>query len=95
MDTETASINGVVNSKPDSAPAVVWGAMFLKLAQLAPGAFADGFAGRRRRAGLTFPAQQTGGRRFPEGRTASSKTENGRAGDCRAGQQTENNGGFD
>src|SRR6267378_923177 len=88
MDTETASINGVVNSNQiQHLPS--FGRDPLKLAQLAPGAFADGAQGGGGGA-FNIPGTQTGGG-ASGGANGIFKTENG-AQVISNGQQTENNG---
>jgi Carboxypeptidase regulatory-like domain/TonB dependent receptor-like, beta-barrel len=88
MDTETASINGVVNSNEiQHLPS--FGRDVLKLAQLAPGAFADGSQGGGG-GGFNLPGTQTGGG-ASGGANGIFKTENG-AQVIASGQQTENNG---
>src|SRR5258707_1111911 len=88
MDTETASINGVVNSNQiQHLPS--FGRDVLKLAQLAPGAFADGSQGGGG-GGFNLPGTQTGGG-ASGGSNGIFKTENG-AQVIASGQQTENNG---
>ena len=88
MDTETASINGVVNSNQiQHLPS--FGRDVLKLAQLAPGAFADGSQGGGG-GGFNLPGTQTGGG-ASGGADGIFKTENG-AQVIASGQQTENNG---
>jgi hypothetical protein len=87
MDTETASINGVVNSNQiQHLPS--FGRDVLKLAQLAPGSFADGAQGSG--SGFNLPGTQTGGG-ASGGADGIFKTENG-AQVIANGQQTENNG---
>src|ERR1700739_4110654 len=88
MDTETASINGVVNSNQiQHMPS--FGRDVLKLAQLAPGAFGDGAQGGNGN-GFNLPGTQTGGG-ASGGADGIFKTENG-AQVIANGQQTENNG---
>jgi hypothetical protein len=88
MDTETASLNGVVNSNQiQHMPS--FGRDVLKLAQLAPGAFADGSQGGGG-GGFNLPGTQTGGG-ASGGSNGIFKTENG-AQVIASGQQTENNG---
>src|SRR6267378_2663626 len=88
MDTETASINGVVNSNQiQHLPS--FGRDPLKLAQLAPGAFADGSQGGGG-GRFNLPGTQTGGG-ASGGADGIFKTENG-AQVISNGQQTENNG---
>ncbi len=88
MDTETASINGVVNSNQiQHLPS--FGRDVLKLAQLAPGAFADGSQGGGG-GRVNLPGTQTGGG-ASGGADGIFKTENG-AQVIAGGQQTENNG---
>jgi hypothetical protein len=88
MDTETASVNGVVTSNEiQHLPS--FGRDVLKLAQLAPGSFADGSQGGDG-GGFNFPGTQTGGG-ASGGSDGIFKTENG-AQVISNGQQTENNG---
>src|SRR6266404_1362443 len=88
MDTETASLNGVVNSNQiQHLPS--FGRDVLKLAQLAPGSFADGSQGGGG-GGFNLPGTQTGGG-ASGGANGIFKTENG-AQVISSGQQTENNG---
>src|SRR5258708_520965 len=88
MDTETASINGVVNSNQiQHLPS--FGRDVRKLAQLAPGAFADGSQGGGG-GRVNLPGTQTGGG-ASGGADGIFKTENG-AQVIAGGQQTENNG---
>ncbi len=88
IDTETASINGVVSSNQiQHLPS--FGRDVLKLAQLAPGSFSDGSqAGGSDNYNL--PGTQTGGGQSG-GSDGIFKTENG-AQIVASGQQTENNG---
>src|SRR6266481_4603790 len=89
MDTETASINGVVNSNQiQHLPS--FGRDVLKLAQLAPGSFADGSQGGGGTDNFNLPGTQTGGG-ASGGSDGIFKTENG-AQVIANGQQTENNG---
>jgi len=89
MDTETASINGVVNSNQiQHLPS--FGRDVLKLAQLAPGSFADGSQGGGGNDNYNLPGTQTGGG-ASGGNDGIFKTENG-AQVIANGQQTENNG---
>ena len=89
MDTETASINGVVNSNQiQHLPS--FGRDVLKLAQLAPGSFADGSQGGGGTDNYNLPGTQTGGG-ASGGADGIFKTENG-AQVIANGQQTENNG---
>jgi Carboxypeptidase regulatory-like domain/TonB dependent receptor-like, beta-barrel len=88
VDTETASINGVVNSNQiQHLPS--FGRDVLKLAQLASGAFGDGAQGGSG-SGFNLPGTQTGGG-ASGGAQGIFKTENG-AQVISNGQQTENNG---
>jgi hypothetical protein len=88
MDTETASINGVVNSNQiQHMPS--FGRDVLKLAQLAPGSFADGSQASGSD-NYNLPGTQTGGG-ASGGNDGIFKTENG-AQVISNGQQTENNG---
>jgi hypothetical protein len=88
IDTETASINGTVNSNQiQHLPS--FGRDPIKLAQLAPGAFADGAQGGGG-GGFNIPGTQTGGG-ASGGADGIFKTENG-AQVIAGGQQTENNG---
>src|SRR5258708_7456274 len=88
IDTETASINGTVNSNQiQHLPS--FGRDPLKLAQLAPGAFADGSQGGGG-GRFNLPGTQTGGG-ASGGADGIFKTENG-AQVISNGQQTENNG---
>src|SRR6266436_800577 len=60
LDTETASLNGVVNSNQiQHLPS--FGRDVLKLAQLAPGTFADGSQGGGGTDNYNIPGTQTGG----------------------------------
>ena len=88
IDTETASLNGVVSSN-DIQHMPSFGRDVLKLAQLAPGAFADG-AQAGGGGGFNLPGTQTGGG-ASGGNDGIFKTENG-AQVIANGQQTENNG---
>src|SRR6266404_605376 len=88
IDTETASLNGVVSANQiQHLPS--FGRDVLKLAQLAPGSFADGSQGQAG-VGFNLPGTQTGGG-AAGGADAIFKTENG-AQVIANGQQTENNG---
>lgn len=89
LDTETASIDGVVSSNQiQHLPS--FGRDVLKLAQLAPGAFADGSQGGGGSDNYNLPGTQTGGG-ASGGADGIFKTENG-AQVIGNGQQTENNG---
>ncbi|HXC49101.1 MAG TPA: TonB-dependent receptor [Candidatus Sulfotelmatobacter sp.] len=89
MDTETASLSGVVNSNQiQHLPS--FGRDVLKLAQLAPGSFADGSQGGGGNDNYNLPGTQTGGG-ASGGNDGIFKTENG-AQVIANGQQTENNG---
>src|SRR5580692_8347592 len=89
MDTQTASINGVVSSNQiQHLPS--FGRDVLKLAQLAPGSFADGAQGGGGGDGFNIPGTQTGGGQSG-GADGIFKTENG-AQVISGGQQSENNG---
>jgi len=89
MDTQTASINGVVTSNQiQHLPS--FGRDVLKLAQLAPGSFADGSQGGGGGDGFNIPGTQTGGGQSG-GADGIFKTENG-AQVISGGQQSENNG---
>src|SRR5229473_1217493 len=88
IDMETSSINGVVNSN-QSQHLPSFGRDVLKLAQLAPGAFADGSQGGGG-GRFNLPGTQTGGG-ASGGADGIFKTENG-AQVIADGQQTENNG---
>jgi len=88
IDTETASLNGVVSANQiQHLPS--FGRDVLKLAQLAPGSFADGSQGQAG-GGFNLPGTQTGGG-ASGGADGIFKTENG-AQVIANGQQTENNG---
>ena len=88
IDTETASISGVVSANQiQHLPS--FGRDPLKLAQLAPGAFGDGAQGGNG-SGFNIPGTQTGGG-ASGGADGIFKTENG-AQVIAGGQQTENNG---
>ena len=88
MDTETASVNGVVSGNQiQHLPS--FGRDVLKLAQLAPGAFGDG-AQAGGGGGFNLPGTQTGGG-ASGGNDGIFKTENG-AQVIANGQQSENNG---
>jgi len=89
IDTETASINGVVTSNQiQHLPS--FGRDPLKLAQLAPGAFSDGSQGGGGNDNYNLPGTQSGGG-ASGGNDGIFKTENG-AQVIANGQQTENNG---
>jgi hypothetical protein len=89
LDTETASLSGVVNSNQiQHLPS--FGRDVLKLAQLAPGSFADGSQGGGGSDNYNLPGTQTGGG-ASGGNDGIFKTENG-AQVIANGQQTENNG---
>jgi hypothetical protein len=89
IDTETASINGVVTSNQiQHLPS--FGRDPLKLAQLAPGSFADGSQAGGGSDNYNLPGTQTGGG-ASGGNDGIFKTENG-AQVVSGGQQTENNG---
>src|SRR6266478_3199459 len=86
--TETASLNGVVSANQiQHLPS--FGRDVLKLAQLAPGSFADGSQGQAG-GGFNLPGTQTGGG-ASGGSDGIFKTENG-AQVIANGQQSENNG---
>src|SRR5882672_4870750 len=88
IDTQTASVNGVVSANQiQHMPS--FGRDVLKLAQLAPGSFADGSQGQAG-GGFNLPGTQTGGG-ASGGADGIFKTENG-AQVIANGQQTENNG---
>src|SRR4029077_6121269 len=88
IDTETASVNGVVSANQiQHLPS--FGRDVLKLAQLAPGSFADGAQGQGG-SGFNLPGTQTNGG-ASGGADGIFKTENG-AQIIANGQQTENNG---
>jgi len=88
IDTETASVNGVVSANQiQHLPS--FGRDVLKLAQLAPGSFADGSQGQGGN-GFNLPGTQTGGG-ASGGNDGIFKTENG-AQVIANGQQSENNG---
>src|SRR5882762_1038473 len=88
MDTETASLNGVVNSNQiQHLPS--FGRDVLKLAQLTPGAFSDGSQASGS-SNYNIPGTQTGGG-ASGGSNGIFKTENG-AQVIANGQQTEDNG---
>ena len=88
IDTETASLNGTVNDREiQHLPS--FGRDVLKLAQLAPGSFADGAQGQAG-GGFNLPGTQTGGG-ASGGADGIFKTENG-AQVISSGQQTQNNG---
>src|SRR5580700_3790959 len=89
MDTETASLSGVVNSNQiQHLPS--FGRDVLKLAQLAPGSIADGSQAGGGSDNYNLPGTQTGGGQSG-GADGIFKTENG-AQVISGGQQTENNG---
>src|ERR1700675_2127175 len=89
MDTQTASINGLVSSNQiQHLPS--FGRDVLKLAQLAPGSFADGSQGGGGSNNYNLPGTQSGGGQSG-GADGIFKTENG-AQVIAGGQQTENNG---
>lgn len=88
IDTETAALNGTVGDREiQHLPS--FGRDVLKLAQLAPGSFADGAQGQAG-GGFNLPGTQTGGG-ASGGTDGIFKTENG-AQVISSGQQTENNG---
>ncbi len=88
LDTETANISGTVTSKQiQELPS--FGRDVLKLAQLAPGSFADGSQGSGND-NYNLPGTQTGGGQSG-GADGIFKTENG-AQIIANGQQSENNG---
>jgi hypothetical protein len=88
MDTETASINGVVSSNEiQHMPS--FGRDVIKLSQLAPGVFGDGSQGSGTD-NYNLPGTQTGGG-ASGGNDGIFKTENG-AQIIANGQQTQNNG---
>ena len=89
MDTETASINGVVSSNQiQHLPS--FGRDVIKLSQLAPGSFSDGSQGGGGSNNYNLPGTQTGGG-ASGGNDGIFKTENG-AQVIANGQQTQNNG---
>ena len=89
MDTETASINGTVTGNQiQHLPS--FGRDVLKLAELAPGSFADGSQGGGGSDGYNLPGSQTNGGQSG-GADGIFKTENG-AQVVANGQQTEDNG---
>ena len=89
IDTETASIVGTVSSNQiQHLPS--FGRDVLKLAQLAPGSFADGSQGGGGGNNYNIPGTQTGGGQSG-GADGIFKTENG-AQVISGGQQSENNG---
>src|SRR5260370_6687991 len=75
IDTETASINGVVSSNQIQHLPSFWRDV-LKLAQLAPGSFADGSQGGGGGNNFNIPRTQTGGGQSG-GADGIFKTENG------------------
>ncbi len=88
LDTETANLSGTITSKQiQELPA--FGRDVLKLAQLAPGSFADGSQGSGND-NYNLPGTQTGGGQSG-GADGIFKTENG-AQIIANGQQSENNG---
>src|SRR5467141_1674638 len=88
IDTETASVSGVVSTNQiQHMPS--FGRDVLKLAQLAPGSFADGSQGQGGN-GFNLPGTQTGGG-ASGGADGIFKTENG-AQVIANGQQSANNG---
>src|SRR5467141_672258 len=88
IDTETASVSGTVSSNQiQHMPS--FGRDVLKLAQLAPGSFADGSQGQGGN-GFNLPGTQTGGG-ASGGADGIFKTENG-AQVIANGQQSANNG---
>jgi hypothetical protein len=90
VDTETASINGVISSNQvQHMPS--FGRDILKLTQLAPGVFGDGSQGAGG-GGFNLPGTETGGG-ATGGADGIFKTENG-AQVIANGNQTENNGIF-
>jgi hypothetical protein len=89
LDTETANLSGTVTSNQiQHLPS--FGRDVLKLAQLAPGSFADGAQGGGGSNNYNIPGTQTGGGQSG-GADGIFKTENG-AQVIAGGQQTENNG---
>ena len=89
LDTETANLSGTVTSNEiQHMPS--FGRDVLKLAQLAPGSFADGSQGGGGGNGYNLPGTQSGGGQSG-GADGIFKTENG-AQIIASGQQTENNG---
>jgi hypothetical protein len=89
IDTQTASINGVVSSNEiQHMPS--FGRDVIKLGQLAPGSFSDGSQGGGGSDNYNLPGTQTGGG-ASGGNDGIFKTENG-AQIIANGQQTENNG---
>lgn len=89
IDTETASLNGTVTSNQiQHLPS--FGRDVLKLAQLAPGSFADGSQAGGGSDNYNLPGTQTGGG-ASGGADGIFKTENG-AQVIASGQQTETNG---
>ena len=88
LDTETANVSGTVNSNQiEHLPS--FGRDVLKLAQLAPGSFADGSQGSSND-NYNLPGTQSGGGQSG-GADGIFKTENG-AQIIANGQQSENNG---
>jgi len=89
LDTETANVSGTVTSNQiQHLPS--FGRDVLKLAQLAPGSFADGSQGGGGSNNYNLPGTQTNGGQSG-GADGIFKTENG-AQVIAGGQQTENNG---
>lgn len=89
LDTETANLSGTVTSNQiQHLPS--FGRDVIKLAQLAPGSFADGSQGGGGSNNYNIPGTQTGGGQSG-GADGIFKTENG-AQVIANGQQTENNG---
>src|SRR5467141_1032958 len=89
IDTETASVSGTVSANQiQHMPS--FGRDVLKLAQLAPGSFADGSQGGGGGSGYNLPGTQTNGGQSG-GADGIFKTENG-AQVIANGQQSENNG---
>src|SRR5437667_11526770 len=89
IDTQTASVNGVVSANQiQHMPS--FGRDVLKLAQLAPGSFADGSQAGGGTDNYNLPGTQTGGG-ASGGADGIFKTENG-AQVIASGQQTETNG---
>ncbi|HKV24536.1 MAG TPA: TonB-dependent receptor [Candidatus Acidoferrum sp.] len=89
IDTETASINGTISATQiQQLPS--FGRDVLKLAQLAPGSFADSSQGGGGGSGYNLPGTQSGGGQSG-GADGIFKTENG-AQVIANGQQSENNG---
>src|ERR1700730_13338805 len=89
LDTETANVSGTVTSDQiQHLPS--FGRDVLKLAQVAPGSFADGSQGGGGSSSYNLPGTQSGGGQSG-GADGIFKTENG-AQVIASGQQSENNG---